>query len=361
MAARGRQALIRLLAEPDRVPDQTLAEWDLVIPQARRSGLLGRLHHLAAATGRLATIPAPPRRHLEAERALTDKHRRDVGIELRSIKRALGGLGVPVVLLKGAAYVAAGLPPARGRVFNDIDIMVPADALDTVERELLGRGWHFAELDAYDERYYRRWMHQIPPLTNAARQTAIDVHHTIVARTTRLKLTSEKLFAAALPVPGDDVLRMLAPADMILHSATHLLNEGKFDRGLRDLDDINLLLRHFGADPAFWPLLVERACELDLRRPLFYALRYAAALLGTPVPPEIRAAPELAPPNAALRRLMDVLFERALCPGHPSCRDALSSPALFMLYLRAHWLLMPPHILLPHLLRKAYTRRFEDA
>jgi hypothetical protein len=353
-------ALIRLLAEPDLLPRQTLAEWDLVIPQARRAGLLGRLHHLAAATGGLDAIPAAPRRHLEAERTLTDKHRRDVGVELRCIKRALSGLDIPIVLLKGAAYVAADLPPARGRVFSDIDILVPSVALDAVERELLRLGWHFDELDAYNERYYRRWMHQIPPLTNAARQTAIDVHHTIVARTTGLKLTSAKLFAAALPVPGDAVLRTLAPTDIILHSATHLLNEGKFDRGLRDLDDLNLLLRHFGADPAFWPALVERACALDLRRPLFYALRYAARLLATPVPPEILAAPGLGAPNAALRRLMDLLFDRALRPEHPSCRDALSGPALFMLYLRAHWLLMPPHILLPHLLRKAFARRFPD-
>ena len=46
---------------------------------------------------------------------------------------------------------------------------------------------------------------------------------------------------------------------------------------------MNLLLRHFGTDPAFFASLVERAAELDLRRPLFYALRYTARVLGTPI------------------------------------------------------------------------------
>ncbi len=146
---------------------------------------------------------------------------------------------------------------------------------------------------------------------------------------------------------------------MILHSALHLLNEGEFARGLRDLDDIAQLLRRFGSDAPFWPLLLDRAEELDLRRPLHYALRYAGALLGVAVPEPVRMAARLAPPNAALRWLMDILFSRALRPDHESCRDGLTGVALWLLYVRSHHLRLPPRLLLPHLLRKAYMRRFK--
>ncbi len=239
--------------------------------------------------------------------------------------------------------------------------MVPKERLDAVELALRGAGWSGGDIDPYDERYYRRWMHQIPPLTHGTRGTTVDVHHTIVARTTRLDLRASKLFAAAMPIPAEPGLRTLSPADMVLHSATHLLNEGDFDRGLRDLDDLNLLLRHFGRDPEFWPRLVERAGELDLRRPLFYALRYSRKLLGTPVPDGIADDGRLAPPGRALRAAMDPLFDRALRPDHGSCRDGLTGLALWLLYIRAHWLLMPVRILIPHLLRKAVMRlRTED-
>jgi hypothetical protein len=41
-------------------------------------------------------------------------------------------------------------------------------------------------------------MHQIPPLIHSMRNTALDVHHTIVARTTRLKLDPRVLFDNAV-------------------------------------------------------------------------------------------------------------------------------------------------------------------
>lgn len=328
-------------------------DWDLAVRQARRAGLLARLGFALEERGLMSAVPAKPRDHLTAECILADKHARDVRWEVRCIKADLARLDTTIVLLKGAAYTMADLPPARGRLFADIDIMVPIGDLDRVEQTLLQSAWHHTPIDAYDERYYRHWMHQIPPLTHYARGTTVDVHHTIVARTARHRLRADKLFAAAVPVPGDAVLKMLAPPDMVLHSATHLLNEGEFNRGLRDLVDLHLLLSHFGGDQAFWPGLLARAEELGLTRALYYALRYAARYLGTAVPAEILAAKGLAPPNPLLRWGMDRCFDRALRPHHPSCRDGLSGAALAALYLRGHYLLMPLHILLPHLARKA--------
>jgi len=169
------------------------------------------------------------------------------------------------------------------------------------------------------------------------------------------------LFAAARRVAGDGTVLTLAPADMILHSAIHLLNEGEYGRGLRDLDDITELLGYFARDAAFWPLLLDRAGELDLRRPLYYALRYATALLGAPVPAAIGDAARLHPPGIMLRAVMDALFERALRPDHASCRDGFSATALWLLYVRSHHLRMPAHLLVPHLMRKAYMRMLKPA
>jgi len=97
---------------------------------------------------------------------------------------------------------------------------------------------------------------------------------------------------------------VLAPTDMMLHSAVHLFYDGDFTRGLRDLADMDALLRHFGTDTAFWPALLASAHTHDLVRPLFYALHYCAKVLGTPLPPEfledVRAA---ANPGACHRYL----------------------------------------------------------
>ena len=200
-------------------------------------------------------------------------------------------------------------------------------------------------------------MHELPPLQHVKRQTVLDVHHTILPETARLHPDPKKLLAAALPLNGHDGVRILAPADMVLHSATHLFHDGEFENGLRDLVDLDDLLRYFGEHTAFWLELLERARELDLTRPLYYALRYTHRILGTPVPEEIQQKAGLSRPRGLAPRLMDAAFTRALAPDHPSCETTLTRPARFFLYVRSHYLRMPLHLLVPHLLRKLIKRR----
>jgi hypothetical protein len=348
-----------VLRRPEVALGLSLAEWDLLVRQARRAGLLARIAYALDGADLTRQVPEKPRQHLEAERVLAEKHARDVRWEVRCIAEALQPLGLPVILLKGGAYALSGLPPARGRVFSDIDILVPKERIDEVEEALKARGWYTAGHDAWDQRFYRRWMHQIPPLTHFERGATIDVHHTIVPETARIALPAAALRQRVKPVLDAPGIFVLDPADMVLHSATHLFNEGEFDRGLRDLIDLDLLLRHFGGEAAFWTALVARAAELDLKRPLFYCLRYTRRLLETPVPEATVAAVTRFGPPAPQRRLMDFLFLHALRPAHQSCRDAWSGLALWPLYVRAHHLRMPAHLLLPHLVRKAVMRRLE--
>src|SRR3546814_18681796 len=73
---------------------------------------------------------------------------------------ALAGLDVPVVLLKGTAYAAAGLRAGQGRFIGDLDILVPRDAMERVERALIDAGWDWVKEDPYDDAYSRQWMHE---------------------------------------------------------------------------------------------------------------------------------------------------------------------------------------------------------
>jgi hypothetical protein len=344
------------LRDPDRLACVPLAAWSPLIRRARRAGLLGRIAVLLADRDMIGSVPEQPRRHLEAALTMADKHRRDVLWEVHCIQQALESLDLPLILLKGAAYAIAALPPARARMFSDIDILVPQHAIRDVERCLVTAGWRPSEVDRWDERFYREWMHQIPPMVHARRGTLIDVHHTIVPPTARVKLAPEKLVESARPAPEHPGVLTLGPAEMVAHSATHLFNEGEFGRSLRDLVDLDLLLRHFGTDDAFWPSLLARARALDLARPVFYALRYTQRILGTPVPDGVMAEAAKDGPGALLRPMMDALFERALAAEDLEEPDWGNGVARFFLYVRGHHLRLPPRLLLPHLARKAILR-----
>jgi hypothetical protein len=119
----------------------------------------------------------------------------------------------------------AGLPLARGRTFTDLDILVPRERLEEVEASLLAAGWVHHNTDDYDQRYYRRWMHELPPMYHPDRGVLMDVHHSILPLTSRLTPDIESFWAESVPLPMPS-FRALCPADMLLHSAAHLFQDG---------------------------------------------------------------------------------------------------------------------------------------
>jgi hypothetical protein len=352
----GRASLLRALREPASMGELAPGEWDVLLRQGRHMGTLGRLCALAAAAGVLPAVPSRVRVRLEASLEDVAQQDRIIRWEVIRLRRALAGTGVPLVLLKGAAYLHAGLPAARGRQFSDVDILVPRASLREVEAALLREGWEMKKLSAYDERYYREWSHELPPLSHPKRHVMLDVHHNILPPTGRLRPDPRMLLDAAVPVAGDG-LRVLGPSDMVLHSACHLLQSGEHDKSLRDLGDLDALMRQFGAAPRFGDELGARAAALDVERPLFYALRFAAQLIGTPVPEATARAVRRAAPPAPVRAVMDRLFAATVEPGPPGDPPRRARLARAALTLRYHWLRMPPSLLARHLAHKIGGRR----
>ncbi len=345
--------LLRTLSNPDAVTGADAERWENLVRQAREATLLGTLADRLHERGRLDAIPEAPRAHLVAARTMAAAQHVAVSREIREIAKALHGVGVNVILLKGAAYLVAGLPPAPGRLFSDIDILVPKSTLPEVESALMLAGFATTHHHPYDQRYYRRWMHELPPMQHVKRNTVLDVHHTIVPSTSRIRLDASALFRAAIPLAEVAGFSILAPTDMVLHSATHLFQNEDLTHGLRDLVDIDALLRQLGRDTLFWDDLLTRAGELDLRRPLYYALHWTSRTLGTPIPDHVAAAAERLAPGSVIARLMDRLLKHAL---RPTARRASTRWARRALYVRGHWLKMPMPLLAWHLAVKSLRR-----
>lgn len=335
-------------------------DWETLLGQARQARLQARLARYFLDRGRMAEVPERPRQHLESALPLAERQRHEVLWEIDCIRRALASVDTPVVLLKGAAYLAAELPPAPGRLFSDVDIMVDRRHIGAVEAALFASGWISPKRNAYDDRYYRRWMHELPPMRHVHRGTNIDVHHTITPPTSRFSVDGARLLARLQPVASASGLYVLAPADMVLHSAAHLFQEGEFGHGLRDLLDLNDLLLHFGQRERFWAELLDRAHELRLQVALSHALTHVARLFTTRAPPVFAARVRSLDDSRVRRPLMTALLSVALRPEHPSCDGPFSWLVRWLLYVRSHWMRMPPHLLIYHLGRKTVMRLKDD-
>lgn len=349
-----RELLPAALRDPQSAAGWPVPHLSLLLHQARRAGLLGRLaDRMSACPG--ANWPPALAAHFESARRVTRAQQAEIRRETAFLTKSLEGIDAPVVLLKGSAYVMAGLPAASGRVFGDIDIMVPRAALDEVEARLVATGWASTHTSAYDQRFYREWMHELPPMEHTQRGTALDVHHAIVPLTARLRPDAASMFARAVPVPGQPGLYVLAPDDMVLHSMTHLFMNDDTHYALRDLSDLDLLLRHFAeTETDFWVRLVNRAAAQGLGRPLLDAVGQLRRLLSTPVPAASwQAIEQRFGRPLPTRALMQGIWSRVIRSPHPSTARPGSALALGLLYLRGHWLRMPPLMLARHLTIKA--------
>lgn len=329
--------------------------WELLLRQARAAGVMSRLAFFWKKFG-LFEPPEFVATHLNSADKYWLSQKRIVNWELYNLQQVFEQLELPLILLKGTAYSAANLNAGMGRVFNDIDILVPKQRLQDVKEGLKWNGWFPESLDSYDQNYYERWMHELPPMRHIQRGTTLDIHHNILPRTCTLCPDADLLLKSAVNIPGSSYW-MLAPEDMVLHTASHLFWGGEFENGLRDLSDIDLLLREFSdKDSEFWQKLLDRAGILNLGKPLFYALRYSKKMLETPIPETAITASAIYAPRSLKIKMMDCLFLRALNPPHPTCNDKWTGLARWLLYMRSHWLKMPLYLLIPHLSRKAWLR-----
>lgn len=323
----------RLLVDALRDPASTAAldgaGWNALLAMARAERLIGTLAHRIDMRG----APAPVTRLLADACADADQGRTAALWEAEMARRALAPLGVPVLLLKGTAFVAAGLKAGVGRMIGDLDILVPRAALDRGEAALLAAGWEWAKPDPYDDAYYRRWMHELPPLIHRDRDAMIDVHHTILPLTAPIRPNADALIADAQPLAGG--LLVPCPADLICHAAAHLFADGDLAGGLRNLWDIHCLIEEFGTGG-----LAARAGLHGLGDAVARAARLAQRLYGTDAG-DVGGRGEPA----------DALFVRRLLARDGWGRATRPATRLGF-YVRSHLLRMPPRLLAGHLWTK---------
>jgi Uncharacterised nucleotidyltransferase len=316
--------LARALADPASVLGLSDAAWTELLCTAHAERLAATL------AMRVEGLEIPPRAQavLRNAKLNADAGRVRTLWEVEMCRRALAPLDVPVVLLKGSAFVAAGLTAGQGRLIGDLDILVPRDRLAEVEKAILHAGWECLKTDDYDDHYYRTWMHELPPMIHRDRDAMIDIHHTILPMTARPRPDATALIADSVEL--ENGLRVLAPEDMVIHAAAHLFADGDLAGGLRNLWDIRCLIDEF-------PLarLTDRARFHNLVREVDRALRLVNAIFD----------------GAQPTNLSDRLYINRLLARDGWGRETRKG-IRFWFYVRSHLIRMPLPMLLRHLFVK---------
>lgn len=341
--------LTEVLCHHDRTQTLSIEDWNKLVRFARYNNMLGTISEILQPYPQ-DNLPEGLDFLLAAEKARSDYFQQQTRRELKHLERVSAQTSAQIVLLKGAAYIAQKMQPSFGRRPSDVDILVPKAEFEAVETNLIANGWDFSEdLTDYDQYYYRSLAHELPPMRHRFRAMELDVHHNLCSPISRIKIPAEKLFEEAIPVPNSN-LYTLSKRDLLLHSGLHLFFNDELRGGIRDLYDMHLLTGEIIKDREDLEFLIERAEQLNVTRPLYYALKSLATIFNTPLPSGWEQQIQPLGPNGVTNWLMTKLIRQTLAP--PTVEQHNSWWVHNALLARSHWLRMPPGVLLKHSLHK---------
>lgn len=203
---------------------------------------------------------------------------------LDRVTDVLGAAGVPVIALKGAAFVDT-LYALGERPMSDIDILIPHANRATADERLCAAGLRRrpappGRKHSYEHHYNWGYEHG---------EVLIEVHINL-AQPGRYQIDFDALWDRSRVVTSETrSVRTLCPEDTVIylaiHQAKHWLREGP-----NDLGDLTRIIARWQPD---WDIVIDRAKRWGATATLSWSLAHAAArgvAVPAPVLDELRPA-----------------------------------------------------------------------
>lgn len=200
--------------------------------------------------------------------------------DAREIAAVFNAIDIEPVLLKGAAYLVAGIYDDMGaRYVCDLDLLVPAASLDEAADALIARGYVPDSTDAM-----ARFRHHYPQLQKPGESSPVELHHSIGAGVSRRILSGEEMVRDSQAMEWRGVrVRVPSPehlaTHLIVHSQVHHAYSEKIWPPLRALYDLSKLSSFFG-NLLDWEAVRARFRKRGKETTLLLHLLQAQAVLG---------------------------------------------------------------------------------
>lgn len=346
-----------VLLDPSSAIGWTIPVWESAILILREEKLLATLYHLSIQQGVYSDHPEFVQRHLFSASVYAERQAKQIFYEATVLTKLLKKSGITPIYLKGANYALRHSNNSRGRICSDIDVLVKKDQINQAEALLIEQNWQSETLTEYDQKYYREWAHEIPPLMHPFRGTVLDVHHNLYLPISGRSPDIE-LFLSDLDYTADDLALLKIP-QTVLHSIIHLFMNEDFSNGLRDLFDIYGLIKQY-ANEHFWDELFALAQQTGFLVELQYCLVALKVIFQYETPSSIKNKLETYPLSGIQKLWAEHLFINAILPQHPLVVQRKQKICASLAYFRGHWVKMPKTVLAKHFIVKTYKQLLDQ-
>ena len=245
--------LFTLILQPESGLDFSLKNWEDCLFVLREAKLLATLYHSAKRKNCFDQYPEFAQKHLLSAYTYAAQQKLQVKFEAAELRELFEEIGVTALFLKGAGYALRDSLNSEGRICSDLDILVNKSDLEKAESHLRENLWIPEALDEYDEKYYREWAHEIPPMMHLNRGTVIDMHHNLY-----LPISGRAVDVAEFMSTREKTQSgcfVLEPSATVMHSIIHMFANEDSSSWMRDLVDLYMLIQEFESND-FWNKLL---------------------------------------------------------------------------------------------------------
>ncbi len=282
MSGPGDRWLALLRGDPQGVECPSEDEWRVLLGEAAHLEFGALAYRVLEDARCLDQAPPGVRDRLRAVYVRSATRNALLFRDTARIAESLGRAGIPLMLLKGVHLARFVYPEPALRSMADLDLMVPQDRLLDAEALFLREG--YGPTTRPDPVEFCTHSNHLAKLF-APGGSVVELHWTIERPTSPFTIDLDGLWARARTVPfGNQVVRVLAPEDLLLHLALHVSYHHGFDRSaVKALVDIRHVVDHHRHD-LDWSALAARANAWGSGGFTYVTLRLAAGIMGTPIP-----------------------------------------------------------------------------
>jgi hypothetical protein len=277
---------------------------------------------------------AVPPAHLEALRGgfhATALYNHFCTDELLTLLQLLEAHALPALPYKGPTLALGGYGDLALRGFSDLDLLVPAHEVPRAAHLLLAQGFRLHHALEWEACFVQETL-RIP----------VDLHWGLTPRRFHFPLNFARLWAHRQPLClAGTTVATLAPEDLLMVLCVEAARdawgglqkprEHRYGRLLTLCDIAALLQGHPALD---WDRVLADTRRLGGQRMLWFGLRLARELLGTPLPPH--AVPPRRPAPPALDALVAHVWAQWCQEPEERAAPALT-PARVHFALRERW------------------------
>lgn len=266
--------------------------WGHVLKISRAHGISGLINTALSQSYRKTHIPCNIMKKIEADYRSTVLRNIYFLQEFNKITAAFNNKSIKIIPLKGILFLQTLYAHNIGlRPLSDIDILVEKKQIPCAEQILFSLGYSKKK----ESRQTRgRYFHSVFSRRQGGMHIVVELHWDIDFSDSSFKICIDDFWARCEAVPhGKLTFYKLCLEDALVLNCFHILREIEYNPQiilpLKNFCDIAQLL-HRHSEQIKWEVLVRRAVDYNISRPVFLVLLLVKELFNVAVSDEVTAA-----------------------------------------------------------------------